>query len=217
MSEKINPDRKYWDRLFATPAVLSVITTLDAKGRVNAGAFATCVRAVHNPVQIAFTAYKDTHTWDNIRATGEFVINLPSFDREVLEKVCIVGLPFAPGVNELEKAGFSAMPSIVVRPPRVPECKRHFECEVVWTKEWLDRVMITGNVVAASVDDDCIDEQGFVLWDVLKPVMYCGAPYLNQPPHKHRFVAAHETISVDTKYDGPEIDAFRKKVADIDI
>jgi len=47
-------------------------------------------------------------------ATNELVVNIPSFDREILEKVRTLGLPFAPGVNELEKAGLTAIPSKVV-------------------------------------------------------------------------------------------------------
>ena len=42
-------------------------------------------------------------------ATGEFVVNVPPFEREILEKVRVVGLEFPPRVNELEKAGLTAL------------------------------------------------------------------------------------------------------------
>ena len=208
-SEKIDQDPQYWDRLFASPGILGIITTIDSAGRVNAAAFGTVVRVVHNPVQIAFTTgTTGKDTYQNIKETGEFVVNLPSFERSILEKVCIVGLPFAPGVNELEKAGLTSLPSRIVKPPRIKECPRNFECEVVWTKEWINRVMIVGNVVAASVDADCVDDEGFVRWGNLKAVTYCGAPYHNIPPYQHMFVAAYETMTVPTPYEGPEIAAY---------
>ncbi len=219
--QKINPPAKQWDRLFANVGQLAIITTVDEQGRVNAATFATCVRVVHDPVHIAFTtsAYKDTY--NNIKATGQFTVNLPSFDRDILEKACILGLPFATGVNELEKAGFTALPSTMVKPPRVLECRRHFECEVVWTREWpgrsVTRAMIVGNCVAASVDADCIDERGFVVWERVKPVQYCGAPYLRYhgaPYDKHMFAAAYQTMTVGTPYDGPEIARHAKMVED---
>jgi flavin reductase (DIM6/NTAB) family NADH-FMN oxidoreductase RutF len=208
---------QYWDRLFANVGQLAMITSVDGAGRINAATFATCVRVVHEPVHIAFTTstYKDTYA--NIRATGQFVVNLAAFERALLEKACILGLPFEPGVNELEKAGLTALPSTRVRPPRIAECHRHFECEVVWTKEWVGRVMIVGNVVAASVDADCVDDRGFILWDRVKPVQYCGAPYqryVDEPPYEHMFVGAYETMSVKTPYDGPEADAHAKIVKD---
>ena len=217
MPEKISPPRKLWDRVFATPGILALITTVDAKGNVNAAAFATCVRSVHNPLQISFVTDKTNHTWENIEETGQFVVNLPSFDRELLEKVCTAGLPFARGVNELEKAGLTALPSTVLKPPRVAECNRHFECQVVWTKKWLDRVMVTGEVVAASVDRDCVDADGFVHWDTVSPALYCGAPYQNQPPYQNRFVVAHETMTVEQYRDYPEVEAFKEKLKKLDI
>lgn len=206
---KADQPKEHWDRLFATPGHLAMITTVDAEGRINACTVATCVRVVHDPVQIAFTITTTNDTASNLRDTGAFVVNLPSFDRALLEKVCTVGLPFAPGVNELEKAGLTAIPSTVVDPPRIGECGRHFECELVWTKEWVGRTMVVGNVVAASVDEGCVDERGFILWEKLKPVHYCGAPYNNVAPGQSMFVACYETMGVPLTWEGPEQDRSR--------
>jgi flavin reductase (DIM6/NTAB) family NADH-FMN oxidoreductase RutF len=215
--QKIDAAEETWDRLFANVGQLAMITTVDEKGHVNAATFATCVRVVHDPVHIAFTTstYKDT--WKNVQATKQFTVNLPSFDRAVLEKACVLGLPFDRGVNELEKAGLTPLPAKRVKPPRIAECHRHFECELLWTKEWVDRVMIVGNVLAASVDADCVDERGYIRFDKVKPVQYCGAPYLryeNKPPYKHVFVASYETMSVSTPYDGPESKAHDQMVTE---
>lgn len=192
---------KYWDRLFAPSGHVAIITSVDEEGRVNAASYATCVRIVHNPVQIAFTTSLTGHTGANVKATGQFVVNLPSFERGILEKVRVVGLPFAKGVNELEKAGLTEVTSSTVRPPRVLECTRHFECEVVWTKEWLYRMMVVGTVKAASVQRGLIDAKGYLIWDKVKPVAFCGAPYVNM------FTAQHETMAVDMPYEGPEAEA----------
>lgn len=215
-TEKIDAKPETWDRLFANVGQLGVITTVDGEGNVNAATFATCVRVVHEPVHIAFTTslYKDTYK--NVQETGQFTVNLPSFDREILEKACVLGLPFDRGVNELEKAGFGAVPARAVKPPRIAECHRHFECEVVWTREWTGRVMVVGNVLAASVDADCVDDRGYILFDKVKPVQYCGAPYQKYqgPPYHHWFVASYETMSVATPYDGPEMTEHDKIVAE---
>ena len=90
----VNQPEKYWDRLFAPGGHCGIVTTVDTEGRVNAASFATCVRIVHNPVQIAFTTNPAGHTAQNLLATGSFVVNLPSFERDILEKVRVVGLPF---------------------------------------------------------------------------------------------------------------------------
>lgn len=194
----------YWDRLFAPSSCLAVITTVDASGRVNAASYGTCTRVNHNPVYIAFTCRPERDTARNLEEVGEFVVNLPRFDRESLEKVRVIGLPFARGVSELEKAKLTELASETVRPPRIVECPRHFECKVEWTKDWMGRRMVVGKVTAASVDQDCVDENGFVIWDRVKSAHFCGAPYHNM------FVAAYETMSVGVPYEGPEVEAFEE-------
>jgi flavin reductase (DIM6/NTAB) family NADH-FMN oxidoreductase RutF len=194
----VQQPEKYWDRLFAPGGHAAVITTVDAQGRVNAASYATCVRITHKPVQICFTTSQKGDTAHNLKEVGQFVVNLPSFERTLLEKVRVVGLPFERGVNELEKAELTALASTMVKPPRILDCPRHFECEVVWTKEWHNRVMVVGQVLAASVYPDCVNKKGYILWDRIKPVAFCGAPYVNA------FAAAHETMAVGIPYDGPE-------------
>lgn len=197
---KIDVPSQHWDRLFAPSACLVMITTVDEAGRVNAASFGTCVRVCHDPVYIAFTVGATKDTYNNVLATNQFVVNVPPFEREVLEKVRVVGLEFPPRVNELEKAGLSSIPSKIVRPPRIAECRSHFECEVEWTRQWLNRLMVVGKVVAASVDEGCVDKDGYVVWNELKPAHYCGNAY------KNGFVAAYQTMQVDMIYKEP-IDA----------
>ena len=126
----VQQPEKYWDRLFAPGGHAAMITTVDQQGRVNAASYATCVRITHKPVQIAFTTSQIGDTFQNLKEVNQFVVNLPPFERTVLEKVRIVGLPFARGVNELEKAGLTALASTLVKPPRILDCPRHFECEM---------------------------------------------------------------------------------------
>jgi len=194
---KIDVPPEHWDRLFAPSSCLVMVTTADNEGRINAASFGTCVRVCHDPVYIAFTVGATKDTYRNVLETNEFVVNVPSFDRPILEKVRVVGLEFPAGVNELEKAGLTAIPSKRVKPPRIAECKSHFECNVEWTKQWLHRLMVVGKVVAASVDEGCVDENGYLIWDKLKPAHYCGHEY------KSKFVAAYEMMEVEMVYKEP--------------
>ena len=131
---KIDVKKEWWDNIFAPSSALVVITTVDRDGRVNAASFGTCTRVCHEPVYISFTCGIGKDTADNIAATGEFVVNVVPFEQPMLDKVPVCGLPFQPGVNELEKAGLTAIASRVLRPPRIAECRAHFECKVEWTK-----------------------------------------------------------------------------------
>lgn len=197
MNKKIDVPREHWDRLFAPSSCLVMITTVDRDGRINAASFGTCTRVCHDPVYIAFTVGAGKDTYRNVLETHQFVVNVPCFDREILEKVRVAGLEFPPDVNELEKAGLTAIPSKIARAPRIAECRSHFECEIEWTKQWLHRLMVVGKVIAASVDEGCVNEDGYILWDKLKPAHYCGHEY------RSKFVAAYQTMEVDMVYSGP--------------
>lgn len=174
---KIAQPEAWWDRLFAPSSALAIVTTVDADGAVNAASFGTCTRVNHNPVDIAFTCRPGKDTSRNVLETREFVVNLPPFEREALEAVRIVGLPFTRGVNELEKAGLHELPALALKPPRIAECTRHFECRLEWFHEWSDRVMFVGRVVAASTGEDRADAEGYVRWEKARFAYFAEASF----------------------------------------
>lgn len=173
----VDVEPEHWDRLYAPSSALAVVTTVDAAGNVNAAALGACVRIAHDPVAIMFTIGVGRDTGTNALATGEFVVNIPSFDLDELRALCLTGADLPPGENELDYAGLTPLDSRVVRPPRIAEYSRHFECAVIWNMQWRDRITVVGEVVAASCSPDVIDDDGKLLWDVARPATYCGGPY----------------------------------------
>jgi len=200
---KIDVRPEWWDNIFAPSSCLVLITTVDASGRINAASFGTCVRVCHDPVCIAFTAGASKDTAANVLETGQFVVNIVPFERDILDKVLVCGLPFKAGIDELQEAGLTALPSRVVKAPRIAECRSHFECSVAWTHQWLHRLMICGTVEAVSIDEDCVTPHGSIVWDRLKPAHYCGSRY------RDRFVPVFDRPTrAEWHYDGTD-DQFR--------
>jgi flavin reductase (DIM6/NTAB) family NADH-FMN oxidoreductase RutF len=183
---KIDVRPEWWDSVFAPSSCLVLITTIDRDGHVNAAAFGTCVRVCHEPVYISFTCGIGKDTANNILSSGEFTVNVVPFERAVLDKVLVCGLPFKAGIDELVKAGLGALPARKVAPPRIAECHSHFECSVAWTRPWENRLMVCGKVEAVSVDEGCLDGKGFIVWDRVKPAHYCGSRY------RDRFVPVYD-------------------------
>jgi len=69
---------------------------------------------------------KDTAA--NIRATGEFVVNLVPFAlAEAMNTTCIDA---PPEVDELALAGLATVPSLAIRPPRIAASPVGFECRL---------------------------------------------------------------------------------------
>jgi flavin reductase (DIM6/NTAB) family NADH-FMN oxidoreductase RutF len=99
----------------------------------------------------------------NVRATGEFVVNL--VDRSLAERANACSGEFAPEVDEWEVAGVTGAPCEVVAPMRVAEAPAALECRVRQVLDLGDADRASNSLVVAwivrfHVRDDAID--GFV-------------------------------------------------------
>lgn len=96
---------------------------------------------------------KDTRT--NIGMTGEFVVNLVSF--ELSEAMNITSMEFPPEVDELAAAALETAPSVRVGPPRIARSPVSYECRCFQTIEiGGGATLILGRVLAVHVRDDAV-------------------------------------------------------------
>lgn len=94
-------------------------------------------------------------TGNNIRETGQFVVNLVS-DANA-EAMNITAIDFPHDVNEIAEARLTTLPSSKIKPPRIAESPVAFECETHMLLDvGIDRTLILGRVVAIHVHDDCV-------------------------------------------------------------
>ena len=142
------------------PRPIAWVTTQDVDGTVNAAPFSFFNAMSGSPPVIAFGIggrapgdVKDTG--GNIRRTGEFVVNLCSF--ELAEPMNITAIDFPKEVNELTEAGLTTAPSKHIKVPRIAEAPVAMECErLVIVDVGIDRAVVLGKVLAIYVRDDCV-------------------------------------------------------------
>lgn len=72
------------------------------------------------------------HTLENVLRVPEVVINVVS--HSIVEQMNLASCDYPDGVNEFVKAGFTEVPSELVRPPRVGESPVQMECKVTEIK-----------------------------------------------------------------------------------
>ena len=113
------------------PRPIAWVVTQDAAGVVNAAPYSFFNAFSDNPVVVGFGAgprpegaLKDTA--DNIRRTGEFVVNL--VPESAIHGMNATAIDFPPGVDELAEAGLSKLPSSKIKPPRIAESPVALEC-----------------------------------------------------------------------------------------
>ncbi len=116
------------------PRPIAFVSTLDENGNPNLAPYSFFNAFSSNPPVLIFSSNRrvqDNTTKDtlhNIEATRQCVINVVTYS--MVRKMAVASVEFPPQVNEFEKAGFTPIPSDLVRPPRVKESPVHFECEV---------------------------------------------------------------------------------------
>ncbi|OYW71185.1 MAG: hypothetical protein B7Z37_28430 [Verrucomicrobia bacterium 12-59-8] len=136
-----------------TPRPIALTTTVDPEGRVNAAPFSFFNVLGDSPPIVGFcpgdrSAGVPKDTARNIRLTHEFVVNL-------VDEALAATLP--PGENEILHAGLTAVPSSVVKPPRIAEAPVSLECRSHSITEIGDNRLIIGEVLRIHVRDGILD------------------------------------------------------------
>ena len=142
------------------PRPIAWVVSLDDKGRRNAAPFSFFNAFGDDPPVVCLGIggrdpgpYKDSAA--NIRATGEFVVNL--VPEALLRPMHVTAIEFEPDADELHEAGLSVVPSLRVAPPRIAESPVAFECRLHSIVEFGTRqTLAVGEVLAMHVADDAV-------------------------------------------------------------
>jgi flavin reductase (DIM6/NTAB) family NADH-FMN oxidoreductase RutF len=166
------------------PRPIGWMTTIDAAGRINLAPFSFFNLLSYDPPFVMFSAgaherdggRKDTVA--NIEATGEFVYNMATWAQK--DQMNTTAMIVERGVDEMAAAGLEALPSRLVRPPRVKGSPVHFECrlhqviELPGRKSSSAHQLVIGQVVAVHIDDDAVTADGRVDTLKLRPIARLG-------------------------------------------
>ncbi len=167
-----------------TPRPIAWVTTLSAEGVVNAAPFSFFNVLGANPPIVGFCpgdrpdgTPKDTAR--NVRSGHEFVVNLVDDTTAEAMNLTAATLPY--NENELRAAGLTALPSSVVRPPRIAESPASLECVEWGTLQIGGNRLVIGLVKRVHVRDELLDmetlrirtERFFPIGRMASPDWYC--------------------------------------------
>jgi flavin reductase (DIM6/NTAB) family NADH-FMN oxidoreductase RutF len=189
---EIDPDTFPWTSIYkiligaVVPRPIGWISSLDESGLRNLAPFSffnvVCARPPHvvfSPM-IRETDTGEKDTLRNVRATGEFVVNIVT--ERLAEAMNITSTELPSSVDEFTLAGLTAAPSVAVRPPRVAESPVHLECRVAHQLEIGTApgaaTLIVGRVVHLHVDPAVLQGEDKIDLSQLRPIgRLSGAAY----------------------------------------
>lgn len=152
------------------PRPIAFASTIDSQGRPNLAPFSFFnVFSAKPPILIFSPARRGRdnttkHTFENVKAHPEVVINIVTYN--MVQQMSLASSDFDAGISEFDKAGFTPIPSLVVKPFRVKESPAQFECKVKEVVE-LGQNGGAGNLIICEVvnfhiDDALLNEDGAI-------------------------------------------------------
>ena len=174
--KKSVPIKPFWySDVLVLPKLVTVLTTVNQGGVVNAAPYSLFIpyNVMNRTPQIQVGMRKFSHTYKNIVATGEFVVNFPTAD--FLHDIMEASRFYPEGVNELENTRFTPVPSRKIAPPSIKECPQHIECTLHKNYE-VDRTQgqIIGDIVSIEIDEDLISVDRGERIKQFNPPIYMG-------------------------------------------
>jgi flavin reductase (DIM6/NTAB) family NADH-FMN oxidoreductase RutF len=155
------------------PLPVAFISTVSADGIRNIAPY-SCIMPVLRPLDLVCLASAlKRDTLNNIRATGEFVINLPGTD--LADKVIPTARFSPPEADEFLLAGLEEKPSAKIQAPGIKGCYAWMECRLY--KEYVEPqyVLIMGQVVHLEVADAVYLADGSLDLGRARPLMVTGS------------------------------------------
>ncbi|MCC6904911.1 MAG: flavin reductase family protein [Anaerolineae bacterium] len=157
------------------PRPIAWVSTISVDGILNLAPYSFFSAVSSHPPIIMISVgmprsgrVKDTLT--NIRATGEFVVNI--VDEALAGAMHQTSADYPPVVDEFEAAGLQTAPSINVVPPRVANAPVALETALhqLITIDGSQDTIILGRVLRYHIRRDVLDESGAIDPRKLRPV-----------------------------------------------
>lgn len=145
------------------PRPLAWVSCCSPQGMPNIAPFSFFNIVSSNPPVLGFSVSKPKvfgkpvkDTLSFVRATGEFVVNIPAAD--LLDPLVITSIEYEPDVDEFDAAGLTAAPCERIMAPRIGEAPVSFECVLHSAIDVGDSTWVMGQVVYAHFREGLIGE-----------------------------------------------------------
>ncbi len=168
-TKSFEPNTSQFDDIFKhaiSPRPICFASTVDKDGNVNLSPFSFFNMMGQNPPICVFSPLRKMrdgstkHTLENIWEHPECVINIVNYS--MVQQQSLASVEYPKGINEFVKAGFTELPSELVKPPRVAESPIQFECKVREVISVTDQPgaanLVIAEIVRMHVQEDLLDE-----------------------------------------------------------
>jgi flavin reductase (DIM6/NTAB) family NADH-FMN oxidoreductase RutF len=152
------------------PRPIAFASTIDKDGHPNLAPFSFFNVFSSNPPIAIFSPNRGgktgatKHTHENVKEVPEVVLNIVNYN--MVQQMSLSSSPYAKGVDEFVKAGFTKLDSVLVKPFRVAEAPVTMECKVSQVIEMGEHGgagnLIICEVILIHIKEEVLDEKGVI-------------------------------------------------------
>lgn len=159
-------DRHQYMTSLVAPRPIALVSSLSSNNIPNLAPFSYFTALSSTPPIVGFSCNLDGEgnpkdTLVNIKATGECVINIVSYD--MVTQMITCSKPFSSDVNEFDESKFTTLPSDDVSPFRVAESHAQLECQLKEIINWTQAPGSANFIICDVIKIHCREE------DYLRP------------------------------------------------
>lgn len=168
--------RESWragNMLYPLPAVMVSCKRPGEKPNIITVAWAGTVCS--SPAMVSISVRPERYSYDIIKETGEFVINLTTEKLARATDYC--GVRSGREVDKFAEMNLTAGKSVHVEAPYIEECPVNIECRVQQILELGSHHMFVAEVLGVDIDDRYLDEKGKFRLNEANPIVYSHGEY----------------------------------------
>lgn len=151
--------KQFWkpgNMLYPVPPVMVSCTRENEKPNIITVAWAGTINTMKPMLSISVRP--ERYSYDIIKETGEFVVNLTT--KELVYATDYCGVRSGRDVDKFKEMHLTPSKSQVVKAPGIAESPVNIECKVTEIKELGTHHMIIAEVVGVTIDDKYLDDKG---------------------------------------------------------
>lgn len=164
---------KAGNMVYPVPAVMVSCKRGDEKPNIITVAW--CGTVCSSPAMVSISVRKERYSYDIIKESGEFVINLVTKNLTLATDYC--GVKSGKDVDKFKEMKLTAFPSQYVSAPGIEESPVNIECRVTQVIPLGSHDMFLAEVLGVTVDDSLIDENGKFHLNKAELVAYSHGEY----------------------------------------
>ena len=127
------------------------------------------------PPKTYISVRPERYSYDIIKQSGEFVINLPS--ASMVRAVDTCGVKSGKDTDKFALCNLTAEKSAKINAPSIAECPISVECRVFDARELGSHTMFMADIVAVNVDSQYLDKEGRLMIEKCNLLSYAHGTY----------------------------------------